>query len=72
MQAIEKHCFDNNLKFTPLRRKVFEFLLKDDRPLGAYEIHDLWRKEGLSSKPPIAYRVLEFLMGQGFVHKIQG
>jgi len=72
MQAIEKHCFDNNLKFTPLRRKVFEFLLKDHRPLGAYEILDLLRKEGLSSKPPIAYRVLDFLMGQGFVHKIQG
>jgi len=72
MRAIEKHCLEKNLQFTPLRRKVFEFLLNDHKPLGAYEILDLLRKEGLSSKPPIAYRVLDFLIEQGFVHKIQG
>ena len=72
MNALEKHCFEKNLQFTPLRRKVFEFLLRDHRPLGAYEILDLLRKAGLSSKPPIAYRVLDFLIEQGFVHKIQG
>ncbi len=70
--AFEKHCFENSLKCTPLRRKVLEFLLKDHRPKGAYEILDLLRQEGLSSKPPIAYRVLEFLIEQRFAHKIQG
>ena len=72
MEAIEKHCTKKNLQFTPLRRKVFEFLLRDHRPLGAYEILDLLREEGLSSKPPIAYRILDFLIEQGFVHKIKG
>ena len=28
-------------------------------------------KEGFSSTPPIAYRVLDFLIEQGFVHKIK-
>ena len=72
MEEIETHCLKNNLQFTPLRRKVFEFLLKDHRPLGAYEILDLLREEGFASTPPIAYRVLDFLIEQGFVHKIQG
>lgn len=72
MQAFEKHCLENNLQCTPLRRKVLEFLLKDHQPKGAYEILDLLRGEGLSSKPPIAYRVLDFLIEQGFAHKIQG
>ena len=72
MVEIEKHCRKKNLKFTPLRRRVFEYLLRDHKPLGAYEILDLLREDGLASTPPIAYRVLDFLMKQGFVHKIQG
>lgn len=72
IQAFEKHCYENKLQCTPLRRKVLEFLLIDHRPLGAYDILELLRAEGLSSKPPIAYRVLDFLIEQGFVHKIQG
>ena len=72
IQAFEKHCLENNLQCTPLRKKILEFLLKDHRPKGAYEILDLLRKEGLSSKPPIAYRVLDFLIEHGFAHKIHG
>ena len=72
MEEIEKHCHKKNLQFTPLRRRVFEYLLRDHKPLGAYEILDLLREDGLASTPPIAYRVLDFLMKQGFVHKIQG
>ena len=72
MMEIEKHCHKKNLQFTPLRRRVFEYLLRDHKPLGAYEILDLLREDGLASTPPIAYRVLDFLMKQGFVHKIQG
>ena len=72
MVEIEKHCHKKNLQFTPLRRRVFEYLLRDHKPLGAYEILDLLREDGLASTPPIAYRVLDFLMKEGFVHKIQG
>ena len=72
MMEIEKHCHKKNLQFTPLRRRVFEYLLRDHKPLGAYEILDLLREDGLASTPPIAYRVLDFLMKEGFVHKIQG
>ena len=71
IRAIEKHCLENKIQLTPLRRKVFEFLLKDHRPLGAYQILDLLRKEGFSSTPPIAYRVLDFWIAEGFVHRIK-
>ena len=72
LKAFEKHCFEKNLQVTPLRKKILEYLLKDHRPLGAYEILDLLRKEGFSSTPPIAYRVLDFLIAEGFAHKIKG
>ncbi|MDG2355709.1 MAG: Fur family transcriptional regulator [Paracoccaceae bacterium] len=71
MKAFQKHCFEKNLKLTPLRIKVFEFLLRDHQPLGAYQILDMLRDSGFGSTPPIAYRVLDFLIEQGFAHKIK-
>ena len=65
------YFIEKELKLTPLRLKVFQLLLKDHRPLGAYQILDLLRKDGFSSTPPIAYRVLDFLIEHGFVHKIK-
>ena len=49
MNAFKKHCHENNFKLTPLRLKVFELLLKDHRPIGAYQILEMLGKEGFSS-----------------------
>ena len=70
--SIEKYCHQNNLEPKPLRQKVFEILIRDHKPLGAYEILDVLNKEEFSSSPPIAYRVLDFLIEKGLVHKIKG
>ena len=71
LKDFKQHFIKKELKLTPLRLKVFQLLLKDHRPLGAYQILDLLRKDGFSSTPPIAYRVLDFLIEHGFVHKIK-
>ena len=71
LKDFKQHFIKKELKLTPLRLKVFQLLLKDHRPLGAYQILDLLRKDGFSSTPPIAYRVLDFLIKHGFVHKIK-
>lgn len=39
--------------------------------MGAYDILGLLSEEGFASQPPVVYRALEFLTGNGFVHKIQ-
>ncbi|QMU59681.1 MAG: transcriptional repressor [Boseongicola sp.] len=69
--AAEAHCVDNGLQFTTVRRRVLEILLQEHRALGAYEILDRLRDEGLESQPPIAYRALDFLVKIGFAHKIE-
>lgn len=69
--AAEKKCEDEALRFTPVRRIVLEFLLREHRALGAYAILDLLRDAGFGSQPPVAYRALDFLTEHGFAHKIE-
>lgn len=69
--AADAHCDMAGLQFTPVRRRVLEILLERHKALGAYEILDVLREEGLGSQPPVAYRALEFLVNHGFAHKIE-
>ncbi|MFP3385126.1 MULTISPECIES: transcriptional repressor [Tritonibacter] len=71
LETVETFCKANRLQFTPVRRRVLEILLQQHRALGAYEILDYLRREGLGSQPPVAYRALDFLVKHGFVHKIE-
>ncbi len=71
MKNIEEYCKSNSLKLTPVRRKVYELLLEQQRGLGAYRILDLLRDSGFKSQPPVAYRALDFLVEIGFVHRIE-
>lgn len=71
MSRVEARCAAEGLQLTPVRRRVLEILLEEHRALGAYEILDRLRAEGLGSQPPVAYRALEFLIRSGFVHRIE-
>ena len=71
LAAAEARCAADGLRFTPVRRKVFEILLQDHRALGAYAILDRLREDGFGSQPPVAYRALDFLVVNGLVHKIE-
>ncbi len=69
--AAERHCAETGLQFTPTRRRVLEILLSDHKSLGAYEILDQLRSDGLNAQPPMAYRALDFLVTHGFAHRIE-
>ena len=71
IQEAEQYCEENGLNFTPVRRKVLEILLQKNTAIGAYEILDLLREAGFKNQPPVAYRALEFLVQNGFAHKIE-
>lgn len=71
LAAAEDQCAEAGLRFTPVRRKVLELLLKEHRALGAYAILELLREAGYGSQPPVAYRALDFLTAHGFAHKIE-
>lgn len=71
LAAAEAHCEAEGLRFTPVRRKALEILLQEHRALGAYEMLDKLHGAGFGSQPPVAYRALEFLVANGFAHKIE-
>ncbi|RLK07408.1 Fur family zinc uptake transcriptional regulator [Ruegeria conchae] len=71
LTTAEARCKQEGLRLTPVRRKVLEMLLQEHRALGAYAILDALREEGFGSQPPVAYRALDFLVKNGFVHKIE-
>ena len=71
LASAEAHCHTEGLRLTPVRRKALEILLQEHRALGAYEMLDRLRDAGFGSQPPVAYRALEFLVANGFAHKIE-
>lgn len=71
LDAAQEHCARDGLQFTPVRKRVLEILLERHTALGAYEILDVLRADGMGSQPPVAYRALDFLVKHGFAHKIE-
>ena len=69
--AAEAVCDSKKLKFTKARRRVLEILLAEHKAMGAYDILGRLKAEGLGSQPPIAYRALDFLVSNGFAHKVE-
>jgi len=71
MAQATAYCAEHKLQFTPVRRRVLEILLEKHQAMGAYDILAILAQEGLGSQPPVAYRALDFLVQNGFVHRIE-
>lgn len=66
-----KTCHAKGVRFTPTRERVFRLLGQSQEALGAYDLLDQLKIEEPSAKPATIYRSLDFLIDQGFVHKIE-
>jgi Fur family zinc uptake transcriptional regulator len=71
LAAAEERCAAENLRLTPVRRRVLEILLDSHRAQGAYDILARLTEDGFASQPPVAYRALDFLQRIGVVHRIE-
>ena len=71
--AVERACRERGLRLTPIRSCVLELIAQAGKPVKAYELLD-WVREGKgvgADAPPTVYRALDFLMANGFVHKLE-
>lgn len=68
---IDTVCKKRNVKLTNQRKIVLEIMLKAEKAMSAYDLLDLLKIEEPQAKPPTIYRALDFLLEQGFVHKVE-
>ncbi len=59
------------LAFTTLRRQVYELVLAAERPIGAYELLAALAPQRGPVPPTTVYRALDFLVENGFIHRIE-
>jgi Fur family transcriptional regulator, zinc uptake regulator len=62
---------ERGLMLTPLRRQVYALVAGAGRPIGAYDLLAALEPERGRVPPTTVYRVLDFLVEHGFVHRIE-
>lgn len=71
LNAALKSCEVSGQRLTDTRRIVLEIIAASKKPIGAYDVLARLSKKLKNPKPPTAYRALEFLQAQGFIHRIE-
>src|SRR5690606_14456498 len=64
-------CDRRGSRLTELRRLVLGLILDADAPTGAYDLLERLRAHRGAAAPPTVYRALDFLLEQGFIHRIE-
>lgn len=67
----EKLCAQRNARLTPQRLEVLRLMTLQRGAISAYDLLDLLRETEPQAKPPTVYRSLDFLLEQGFIHKVE-
>ena len=71
LDRAEALCAERGARLTGLRRQVLGLILDAGGPAGAYDLMDRLRERRGAAAPPTVYRALEFLQGQGLVHRVE-
>jgi Fur family transcriptional regulator, zinc uptake regulator len=73
VSAVERACHERGLRLTPIRARVLGLIAEGGKPVKAYDLLDQVREgEGAgAAAPPTVYRALDFLLANGFIHKLE-
>ena len=71
--AVERACSERGLRLTEIRARVLGLVADAGKPIKAYDLLDKVREgEGAgAAAPPTVYRSLDFLLANGFIHKLE-
>lgn len=71
LSQAEQLCEKRNVRLTPQRLEVLRLMTQQEGAISAYDLLDLLRASEPHAKPPTIYRALDFLMEQGFIHRVE-
>lgn len=71
LAAATESCAHDGVRLTDLRRAVFKLILETDGPVGAYRLLDRLKETRRKAAPPTVYRVLDFLLQHGLIHRVE-
>ncbi|MEO8803682.1 MAG: transcriptional repressor [Rudaea sp.] len=64
-------CDTRGLRLTEIRSQVLELIADSRKPVKAYDLLDRLKDARSNAAPPTVYRALDFLLDNGFIHKLQ-
>ncbi|EJN6828616.1 XRE family transcriptional regulator [Vibrio cidicii] len=71
LEQIEGLCSARGVRLTPQRKRVFELICSNSKASSAYDLLEQLKESEPQAKPPTVYRALDFLMEQGFIHRVE-
>lgn len=71
MKQAEEYCRQNGLRLTDGRAAVLREVVRQRRPVKAYDLLATVSPGKKKPMPPIVYRALDFWTSHGFLHRIE-
>ncbi|MDH0053983.1 Fur family zinc uptake transcriptional regulator [Pantoea sp. PA1] len=71
MTQAEKLCLQRGVRLTTQRAEVLRLMAGQPGSISAYDLLDQLRVSEPQAKPPTVYRALDFLLEQGFIHRVE-
>ena len=83
VDAVERACRDRGLRLTPIRARGLGLIARQGKPIKAYDLLEQLRVDNAridksdeeesagAAAPPTIYRALDFLLANGFIHKLE-
>ncbi|MBS0192932.1 MAG: transcriptional repressor [Proteobacteria bacterium] len=71
VREVARACDERGLRLTPLRADVLRLVADAGRPVKAYDLLSQISESKAASAPPTIYRALDFLLDNGFIHKLE-
>lgn len=69
--AAENLCLARGVHLTPIRHQVLELIWDSHKAVKAYELLDRIKPSQQAARPATIYRALDFLIEQGFIHRVE-
>jgi Fur family zinc uptake transcriptional regulator len=71
VREVAAACEARGLRLTEIRSQVLELIAASEKPIKAYDLLDKLKDDRSNAAPPTVYRALDFLLENGFIHKLQ-